>query len=56
MPAGEIGELFMMPPGGQGSTYRYLGAESTATTDGWESLGDSCANSMLGAAPVAIVC
>jgi bile acid-coenzyme A ligase len=40
MPAGEIGELFMMPPGGQGSTYRYLGAESTATTDGWESLGD----------------
>ncbi len=40
MPAGEIGELFMMPPGGQGSTYRYLGAESTATKDGWESLGD----------------
>ncbi|MGE4607329.1 MAG: AMP-binding protein [Myxococcota bacterium] len=39
-PAGEIGEVFMMPPGGQGSTYRYLGAESTATADGWESLGD----------------
>jgi len=40
LPAGEIGELFMMPPGGQGSTYRYLGAEPTATSDGWESLGD----------------
>jgi bile acid-coenzyme A ligase len=40
LPQGEIGELFMMPPGGQGSTYRYLGAEATATTDGWESLGD----------------
>lgn len=40
MPAREIGEVFMMPPGGQGSTYRYLGAESTATDDGWESLGD----------------
>ncbi|MFP8879759.1 MAG: AMP-binding protein, partial [Myxococcota bacterium] len=39
-PAGEIGEVFMMPPGGQGSTYRYIGAESTATADGWESLGD----------------
>jgi bile acid-coenzyme A ligase len=37
---GEVGEVFMMPPGGQGSTYRYLGAESTATRDGWETLGD----------------
>lgn len=40
LPAGEIGEVFMMPPGGQGSTYRYIGAEATATGDGWESLGD----------------
>jgi bile acid-coenzyme A ligase len=39
-PPGEIGEVYMMPPGGQGSTYRYLGAESRATADGWESLGD----------------
>jgi bile acid-coenzyme A ligase len=39
-PPGTIGELFMMPAGGQGSTYRYLGAEATATDDGWESLGD----------------
>ena len=30
----------MLPPGGQGSTYRYVGAEATATADGWESLGD----------------
>jgi len=37
---GEVGEVFMMPPGGQGSTYRYVGAEPTATSDGWETLGD----------------
>ncbi len=37
---GEVGEVFMMPPGGRGSTYRYVGAEATATDDGWESLGD----------------
>jgi bile acid-coenzyme A ligase len=36
----EVGEVFMLPPGGQGSTYRYVGAEATATPDGWESLGD----------------
>lgn len=36
----EVGEVFMLPPGGQGSTYRYVGAEPTATADGWESLGD----------------
>ncbi|MDJ0866978.1 MAG: AMP-binding protein [Myxococcota bacterium] len=39
-PPGTIGEVYMMPPGGQGSTYRYLGAEATATSDGWETLGD----------------
>ncbi len=37
---GEIGELYMMPADGPGSTYRYIGAEPTATADGWESLGD----------------
>jgi bile acid-coenzyme A ligase len=36
----EVGEVFLMPPGGQGSTYRYIGAEPTATRDGWETLGD----------------
>lgn len=36
----EVGEVFMLPPGGRGSTYRYVGAEAAATSDGWESLGD----------------
>jgi bile acid-coenzyme A ligase len=40
LPVGEIGEVYMMPPGGQGSTYRYVGAEARSTNDGWESLGD----------------
>jgi bile acid-coenzyme A ligase len=40
LPPGEIGEVYMMPPGGQGSTYRYVGASARATADGWESLGD----------------
>lgn len=39
LPHGETGEVFMMPPQGQGSTYRYIGAEAKAR-DGWESLGD----------------
>ncbi len=37
---GEVGLVYMMPPGGRGTTYRYLGAEPTATADGWETLGD----------------
>ncbi len=37
---GEIGLVYMMPPGGRGTTYRYIGAEATATPDGWETLGD----------------
>src|SRR5262249_29250807 len=37
---GEVGEIYMLPPGGPGSTYRYIGAEPTATPDGWETLGD----------------
>ncbi len=40
LPAREVGEVFMLPPGGQGSTYQYVGASATATRDGWESLGD----------------
>lgn len=36
----EVGEVFMLPPGGQGSTYRYIGAEAATTSDGWETLGD----------------
>jgi bile acid-coenzyme A ligase len=39
-PTGTLGLVYMMPPGGRGTTYRYIGAEPTATPDGWETLGD----------------
>jgi bile acid-coenzyme A ligase len=39
VPVGQVGEVFMMPAGGPGSTYRYRGAEPRSI-DGWESLGD----------------
>lgn len=37
---GEEGEVYAMPPGGPGSSYRYIGANRRATADGWESVGD----------------
>jgi len=40
VPTGEVGEIYMMPRGGPGSTYRYVGATARATADGWESVGD----------------
>jgi bile acid-coenzyme A ligase len=40
LPPGEVGELYMLPPGGQGSTYHYIGAEPKAIDGGWETLGD----------------
>ncbi len=40
LPPGEIGELFIRPETGPGSTYRYIGAEAKAIEGGWESLGD----------------
>jgi bile acid-coenzyme A ligase len=40
VPVGEEGEVYAMPPGGPGSSYRYLGANRRATSDGWESVGD----------------
>ena len=40
LPAGEIGEIFALPPSGPGSTYRYVGANARRTPDGWESVGD----------------
>ena len=41
LPAGEIGEIYMLADGGQGSTYRYLGADPKQLDDTeWESLGD----------------
>ncbi|MDJ0850114.1 MAG: AMP-binding protein [Myxococcota bacterium] len=39
-PAGTLGEIYMMPAGGAGSTYHYVGAEALRTADGWESVGD----------------
>ena len=40
LPPGEMGEIYMMPAGGAGSTYRYVGARARVTGDGWESVGD----------------
>jgi bile acid-coenzyme A ligase len=37
---GEVGEIYMMPAAGRGTTYRYIGAEAEATHDGWETVGD----------------
>jgi bile acid-coenzyme A ligase len=37
---GEVGEIYMLPAGGPGSTYRYVGAQARASDDGWESVGD----------------
>ncbi len=40
LPAGEVGEIWMLPAGGPGSTYRYVGANARRAADGWESVGD----------------
>ena len=40
LPAGETGEVFMRPDLGQGTTYRYIGAQAKSLEGGWESLGD----------------
>jgi bile acid-coenzyme A ligase len=39
VPPGEIGEVYMIPDEGPGTTYHYLGAEPRSR-DGWESVGD----------------
>jgi len=41
LPPFATGEVFAMPPGGPCSTYRYIGAERKAASDGWESIGDA---------------
>lgn len=41
VPSGEVGEIFAVPVGGPGSTYRYIGAEPRADEAGWESVGDA---------------
>jgi bile acid-coenzyme A ligase len=40
LPPGEIGEIFIRPLSGPGTTYRYIGAEAKSIEGGWESLGD----------------
>ena len=40
VPTGEIGEVYMRPLTGQGSTYKYIGAEPKAIDGGFESIGD----------------
>ena len=40
LPPGQVGELFMRPVAGPGTTYRYIGAEARSMDGGWESLGD----------------
>lgn len=39
LPPGTVGELYMIPDTGPGSTYHYIGA-APRSRDGWESLGD----------------
>jgi bile acid-coenzyme A ligase len=40
LPPGAVGEVFMRPTAGPGTTYRYIGAEAKSMEGGWESLGD----------------
>jgi bile acid-coenzyme A ligase len=39
LPPGEVGEVFILPDAGQGSTYHYIGAQAKSLGE-WESLGD----------------
>jgi bile acid-coenzyme A ligase len=40
LPPGAMGEIYVLPPGGTGSTYHYVGAHARLSEDGWESFGD----------------
>jgi bile acid-coenzyme A ligase len=40
LPTGAIGEVYMRPKLGPGTTYRYIGATAKSIDGGWESLGD----------------
>ena len=40
LPPSEVGEIFIRPKAGPGTTYRYIGAEAKSMEGGWESLGD----------------
>lgn len=40
LPPREVGEVFIRPLAGAGTTYRYIGADAKVIDGGWESLGD----------------
>jgi len=40
LPPGKVGEVFIRPLAGAGTTYHYIGAEAKSIDGGWESLGD----------------
>lgn len=40
LPPGEVGEIFGLPAGGQGSTYEYVGSQAKTADGGFETLGD----------------
>lgn len=40
LPHGKVGEVFIRPLAGAGTTYHYIGAEAKSIEGGWESLGD----------------
>ena len=40
LPRGKVGEVFIRPLAGAGTTYHYIGAEAKSIKGGWESLGD----------------
>ena len=40
LPFGKVGEIYIRPKSGPGSTYRYIGAEAKSIQGGFESLGD----------------
>ena len=40
LPAGGVGDIYMRPAAGSGSTFHYRGADRQTTRDGWETVGD----------------
>lgn len=40
LPPGQDGEIWMLPSGGPGSTYHYVGGRAQVDEEGWESVGD----------------
>jgi bile acid-coenzyme A ligase len=40
LPTGEVGEIYIRPLAGAGTTYHYIGAEPRSLDGGWESIGD----------------